>query len=331
MENFKRDVDDLARDLSLIRPALDEDKGGAEAQAALVVALNKFRGALHQRVAHLPEEEQVPRRTYCLSRLGSLLEKSPFIARALHKPLGYAGDYVLMDMLYRPEEYEAATPFGRALDHYFKHEPAAIANVNRVGWLVDKIIGELRREEERITRRNVLSLGCGPAREIELLLKEHPWWGPLLRAQMVDSELAAAKLAQLRVGPLAAYCNAEAYVHHTNAVRFLLSTHARDRLGLQDVIYSAGMFDYFKDALFGRLLESLYKLLAPGGLLIVGNVAEHNPSRQVMEYFTEWFLHHRSADQLRAMAGKALPESAAISVESEPDGVNLFLCARKKR
>jgi hypothetical protein len=43
-----------------------------------------------------------------------------------------------------------------------------------------------------------------------------------------------------------------------------------------------------------------------------------------MEYLMEWYLEHRSAAELRALA-ECLPENAAVHVEAEPLGVNLFL------
>jgi len=44
-----------------------------------------------------------------------------------------------------------------------------------------------------------------------------------------------------------------------------------------------------------------------------------------MEIIGEWYLHHRTADQLFTLAIKAGFEPNQISIESEPENVNLFL------
>lgn len=47
-----------------------------------------------------------------------------------------------------------------------------------------------------------------------------------------------------------------------------------------------------------------------------------------MEYGAEWFLIHRSEDELKRLAS-GLPGNPGLVVEKEPEGVNLFLNIRK--
>lgn len=92
-----------------------------------------------------------------------------------------------------------------------------------------------------------------------------------------------------------------------------------------DVVWAAGIFDYFADDVFQDLVGRLMKALAPGGELVIGNFAEGNPSRAHMELFCDWPLHHRNADGLMALARGCGVDSEAIRVGAEPQGVNLFL------
>lgn len=95
------------------------------------------------------------------------------------------------------------------------------------------------------------------------------------------------------------------------------------------MIYSAGLFDYLSDRTFRGLLGALYQALVPGGLLAIGNFSAGNPSRWMMEYFVDWFLIHRSPEQLRAHAAALNPTPASVDVDAEPLGVNLFLLVRR--
>ena len=65
--------------------------------------------------------------------------------------------------------------------------------------------------------------------------------------------------------------------------------------------------------------------LKPDGEVIIGNFATGNPTRDFMEIFGDWYLHHRTPSQLEALAMRAGFEKGKISVGQESEGVNLFL------
>ena len=66
--------------------------------------------------------------------------------------------------------------------------------------------------------------------------------------------------------------------------------------------------------------------ILPDGEIIIGNFNEaNNPSRGYMEIFGEWFLHHRTEDDLRSLAEKAGFKDTQIKIGKEDEDVNLFL------
>ena len=75
-------------------------------------------------------------------------------------------------------------------------------------------------------------------------------------------------------------------------------------------------------------LRALLIAVRPGGLLAVGNVAAHNPSRWAMEYFSEWFLNHRTREELRMLVRPLTSNGVQVDVDAEPSGINLFLLLR---
>jgi hypothetical protein len=48
-----------------------------------------------------------------------------------------------------------------------------------------------------------------------------------------------------------------------------------------------------------------------------------------MEYFSGWFLIHRSKDDLARLAQSLSPRPSRIETTSEPLGVNLFLLVER--
>ena len=65
-----------------------------------------------------------------------------------------------------------------------------------------------------------------------------------------------------------------------------------------------------------------------GGEVIIGNFGDVNPSRNYMEIVGDWYLIHRSADQLMELARAAGAKMENVSIGSELEGVNLFLHVR---
>ena len=94
-----------------------------------------------------------------------------------------------------------------------------------------------------------------------------------------------------------------------------------------DLVWFAGLFDYFPAAIFVRSLRRLSRLLSPGGRIVVGNFCSTDPTRAFMDVL-DWHLHRRSASVLRRLAEAAGFPSDAVHVEREPLGVNLFLHVR---
>jgi extracellular factor (EF) 3-hydroxypalmitic acid methyl ester biosynthesis protein len=256
----------------------------------------------------LDPETYTTRKALCADLLQPLLAQSPFLRRALEKPLGYAGDFEMMNMLYR-DPWEGDTPLGRALNVCFTDEPAATANKNRIAYL-----DELIREKAGNASLRIASIGCGPAKEIEVLLAEAPEFGPRLDVTLVDQEQLAIDQCA-RTIPTARRCKA--------GLRELLHGDWPGPGECFDLIYSAGMFDYLGDGLFEAVTRKLFQALAPGGELVIGNVAAHNPSRWIMEYFADWCLIHRAPTELIELGARS--SGTQPWVDADPSGINLFL------
>lgn len=227
-------------------------------------------------------------------------------AFAYRKPRGYAGDFEIIDRIYC--ERVTAVPALAAWDRYFHAQPATRAVRNRKRYFH----ALLDRHRARGRPLRVLNLASGPGRCMAEWLRANPG---------ADAAFTCVELDAFAIEHARALVQADAArvtFHHQNIVHFV----PEQRF---DVIWAAGICDYFSEALVIRLLRRLRRALAPGGELVVGNFGEYNPTRPYMEVLGEWRLHHRSPELLRELAQAAGVESADVSVGAEPEGVNLFL------
>jgi extracellular factor (EF) 3-hydroxypalmitic acid methyl ester biosynthesis protein len=256
---------------------------------------------------------------YFHDRFGALIDLSPFAARCFHKPLGYAGDFEMMNMVYRNESL-GGTLFGRALSRVVLDSEAARAVRNRAHYLAGKITSAAACSDAHRPAR-ILSVAAGPAMELQQILRNDP---ALLRAEraeiaLLDQDAGALRHARERIETLATQAGVEVTLRCLNTT--IKTVIAEGLHGSYDLIYSAGLFDYLKERTARAAGARLVQALAPGGHALIGNFAVANPTRPLMELILDWPLHHRSASDLHRLFGDI---GAGVTVEQEATGVNLF-------
>lgn len=278
----------------------------------------------------IPQKQQAIHQHYIRKQIHPTLLASPFVRRVVQKPLGYAGDYEMVNMILR-DPYEGSTLFGRVLNRWFIKQPPAEAHRNRVVYLEDA----LRTEALRLLRANrplrVFNVGCGPAREIQTFLADAEISNnaefTLLDFDKETLEVGRAVIeaARARHGRTTAI----QFVHKSVGQLIKASTKSKSSVQSQyDFIYCAGLFDYLQDAVCRQLMDLFYSNLAPGGLLLVTNVDSSNPIRHWLGYLLEWHLIYRDARQLLALCPSA-SNPAESHVRADVTGVNVFLETRK--
>src|SRR5215469_9528744 len=139
---------------------------------------------------------------YFHDRFGALVDLSPVAARCFHKPLGYAGDFEMMNMIYRNESL-GDTLFGRSLSRVLLDSQAGQAVRNRAHYLAGKITAAAARGRWHRPAR-ILSVAAGPAMELQLILRHDPVLVRAGRAELtlLDQDAGALRHARGRIGAL---------------------------------------------------------------------------------------------------------------------------------
>jgi extracellular factor (EF) 3-hydroxypalmitic acid methyl ester biosynthesis protein len=294
-----------------------------EAAPVVCERLNQASLDLAGLVRGFDDNEHSVHQRFYRRHLCKFYHRAPLLRRAYYKPLGYAGDYEMMNMLYR-DHAEGDTLFGRVLNVYACQEAAAQANINRISYF-DRRIRALIEQNPK-GRLRIASIGCGPAHEIKNLLQRHPELGERIDIALVDQEERAIQYCERTLAPLAASTGARIHFIGESIRRLLTARSLGDALGTRDLIYSAGLFDYLSDRSFEALIRALYGATAEGGHMYIGNVnLDANTTKWSMEYASDWHLIHRTKRQLLDLTRGLPTNPGLVEVESEPLGVNLFL------
>lgn len=156
----------------------------------------------------------------------SLLE-DPFTRRAFEKPRGYAGDAVMLDYIYRPQELRTSE-IGGAL-----HQATTTVGAARsIKWRRSHQAALILEYMESRTRARVLSVASGHLRELDIVNAAMSRQNLEIVALDQDKESleeAVRSYGQFDIRPL------------NHSISYLFRPNALEPF---DLIYSAGLFDY---------------------------------------------------------------------------------------
>ncbi len=282
--------------------------------------------------AMVAEDASSIHRAYCRRQLHPLVLCSPFVHRTYDKPLGYAGDFEMVNMILR-DPFEGASIFAKVVNSAFLATAPAEAHRNRITYLTAALSRETRRCVKAGRHAQVFNLGCGPAKEVREFLVNDDLCDRAHFAlldfnketiEKTWSEISELKSKLRRSTPIR--------MVQRSVNQILREGPAIGKDGEEevkyDVVYCAGLFDYLSDRVCARLLETFYRMLAPGGVVIATNVDSSNPCKKVMEFVMEWHLIYRDEDGFRSLVPREVPKEN-VKVLKDDTGVNIFLELRK--
>lgn len=279
---------------------------------------------------HIPTERVQAHRCYMRRQLHPLTLCAPFAHRTFFKPLGYAGDYEMVNMIVR-NGWEGESLYARVVNKWFLEQPPAEAHRNRISYLTGRLLEEALRVAARGRGLRVLNLACGPAHEVQRFIAECPLSSDA-EITLLDMDGETLRHVEERTALLTAQHHRKPKMRFVRESVFqLLKSAESKRCPVEarfDLAYCAGLFDYLPDAVCKRLVSYMFHRLDPGGLLIATNVHPCNPLRNGMEHLLDWHLICRDAPQMRELAA-LVADQGDVRVLSDPTGVNVFLEVRK--
>lgn len=323
-----------------VRSAPNGDRVQLEHDLALEVAqvTTPALGALFERFESVAErvekdlpDQQGGHSAFAKRLLHPLLLCSPFLYRSFHKPLGYAGDYEMVNMICR-DPLEGSTLFAKIVNLWFLRQPPAEAHRNRIQYLVDRLSEVTLHLSQNGRTARILSVGCGPAREVQRFLAENPL-ADRAQFRLIDFDKETVEYTR---GTLDSLKRKHSRSTQLEVIRksvgqilkeagLMIGRPAADQY---DFVYCAGLFDYLSDPLCRRLSNVLYSWVAPGGLFVSTNVDVSNPRRLTMNYIMDWHLIYRNSGQFASLRPDSL-DGADDQIVSDQTGVNIHYAVRK--
>jgi extracellular factor (EF) 3-hydroxypalmitic acid methyl ester biosynthesis protein len=295
-----------------------------ELAAPLVRKGSKYLLWLENEAGLVPDDQAVAHRNFAQTALHPLLLRAPFVYRTFAKPLGYAGDYEMVNQILADPRQGNSTYF-QIINAFFLKAAVAQAHRNRIDILVEYLAraAAVARKEARQLR--ILNVGCGPAIEIQRFVEQDP--NPeSLAFTLLDFSEPTLSYTKECISNVCERTGKKVNVEFVNeSVHQLLkrATRRDDSLdnGVFDFVYCAGLFDYLSDKVCARLLQYFVNRTRPGGSVMVTNVHSSNPQKLGMQHLLEWHLIYRDEAALEAVLPEPRQETRLYTDQT---GVNVF-------
>lgn len=281
-------------------------------------------GAFEEEASLVANDTVAQHKSYAQKCLHPLIMRSPFPFRAFVKPLGYAGDYEMVNMMLR-DPREGPTTYAEVVNTLYLRAGPAQAHRNRIKMLVDLLVSATERARVRDRPLRVLNVGCGPAVELENYIVSEDLY-PDTYINLIDFNQETLDYTKERIANAVRTAKVRPSIDYTHlSVHELLrgaATNEQPAVGSgYDLVYCAGLFDYLSDRVCSRLLRLFYRLAAADGVVAATNVHPRNSALYLMEHILDWFLIYRDEQAMSGLA-KGMGKQQVYCDET---GINVFL------
>lgn len=298
-----------------------------EVESGCADRLGEYFAQFEREAAQVEGADLINHKSFARRQLHPLMLVSPFIHRTYTKPLGYAGDYEMVNMIAR-DFYEGANPYAQILNSLILRSDGAQAHRNRIDRLQHYLHNEALRLQQAGRALRVLNIGCGPAQELQRFIRNDPL-ADRCEFHLMDfnEETLNHTRRKLTEASFQAGRNPSVVYHH-KSINELLKDATRGSLGREtspfvsaDLIYCAGLFDYLNDKICNRLLGLFCNWANPGGFVVATNVTPKNGVKYFLEHLLEWNLIYRDEKDMERIA----PSRGVREINCDPTNVNVFL------
>jgi len=259
--------------------------------------------------------------------LGTNIEINLYI---YEKPLGYPGDYVMMNYIYDycgDKAFLGTSSYEKLINNYTCSIPFSCSNIERKDFIKARILEVAKRKDNA----RILSVGCGSARELTELLAEDELRQPISFI-CLDFEKRALDHVRARIDEINRHRENPASLQyiHRDLIDIAVDRRMGEKISSQDLIYVSGVFDYLGDHLCSRIIRQLYSLLNSGGSLVVCNAsAENHSHRAYCEMLGEWKMVYRTKEEIMTWV-KGIENTRQVKLEESQAYRNyLFLTVTK--
>jgi extracellular factor (EF) 3-hydroxypalmitic acid methyl ester biosynthesis protein len=288
----------------------------------IMIRGKQYLDLLEQEAMRLLPEEAATHRAYAQNTLHPLLLRAPFVYRTFAKPLGYAGDYEMVNQILS-DPRQGPSAYFQIINSVFLLNSVAQAHRNRIDILVNYLKEISLKEPGKKIR--ILNVACGPAAEIQKAIYNNVL-GKNVEVTLLDFSKETLNYTQSKIEfACKVNDNKNMFFYQHESVHELLKRATKNKVFDEeqqfDFVYCAGLFDYLSDKVCLRLIEYFVLVSKSNAKILLTNVHKNNKEKHIMEHVLEWHLIYRDEKDLELL----LPVNRGqTKVFLDETGVNVF-------
>ncbi len=300
-----------------------------EVEAPVIPIIASLYEEFEDEASRIPTEDVMAHKAFARRELHPLTMCSPFVHRTYTKPLGYAGDYEMVNMMLGESETPVLNTYANIVHAYHLRATAPEAHRNRILMLEER----LKTEAIRVTKEGrpftVLNIACGPAVEMQRFIRNEEISNHVV-FHLLDFNQETIEYTERKIQESIKESSHKPMVKfiHKSIDTILKEVYEKENTNspTYDMVYCVGLFDYFTDQTCKQMVPLFINWVKAGGLMTITNVHPDNPDRNQMEHLLEWHLIYRNENDMKML----LPENTQGCVMTDPTNINVFLDVRKE-
>ncbi|MGE4169628.1 MAG: class I SAM-dependent methyltransferase [Candidatus Margulisiibacteriota bacterium] len=215
--------------------------------------------------------------------ISKIIFRDPCTKHSFDKPRGYPGDAALLDYFY--QDTNSTNP----IQAYTVTRPSGEALRDRIRIIASRI-DEIT---ENAPNSTVLSIACGHLHEAE--------YSKMVQSKKLSQFLALDHDPETLKKVQEKYSSLNITTQELS-VFSLIKGHSHFQENSFNFVYAAGLYDYLSPRMAQKLTSIMFKLLKPGGYLLVSNFVHDTVDRGYMETFMDWFLIYREFPEMETLS-----------------------------
>jgi len=262
---------------------------------------------LHILTKDLNQQSLKKEQLFFRGSLFNLLNQSLVLSRALTKPYGYPGDFVMLQTLYDNKPI-SNTKLGCYLDQFFLDDELARAVVNRVEVMGNRVIQFINNSEK--DELNILNIASGSGFELKKIVNAN--FNKKVIYHCFDQEVAS--LSYIAQHSQDKNPNVEVRLYKEDIRTFFRNWKSEQKF---DFIYNIGLADYLPNIIMSSLVKESLENLNPQGIFVLAHkdytlFPYHHPS-----WLYDWNFIHRDLEQYKDLLRTTTDKPFSVWFESD--------------
>lgn len=213
-----------------------------------------------------------------------LLSESIILSRALTKPFGYPGDFVMLQMLYENKQVSQSN-LGKYLDQFFLDDILSRAVVDRVEVMGDRVIKFINESSKN--EINILNIASGSGFELRKIVQYN--FNKKIIYHCFDQDLSS--LLYISKNFINKNINVEIRLYKEDIRNFFRKWNKNQKF---DLIYNIGLADYLPEKILSSLIKESINHVENNGVFVLAHkdytsFPYHHPS-----WLYDWNFVHRN-------------------------------------